>query len=238
MAIQALRLSQLLAADSFRMVHTRPAPLWDYRWAASSSDPRVSLLIAIKGYGERGEALSAWAGISIGSGWAYIKGLTETDLLEGLPYGVADRGYSLVDTDDKARVWEHRVAEAGPRRTAQVYERVASQLLKSTADAIVSVERYLGFIDPAQPATEVIAQLRATAGALGADQATALAEAPGVLQETGLEAVYQLAALLLVCYHRTVEPNLDLRLQGVVPMPAEGTMWRLQLLADRLRSRE
>lgn len=236
MYLRPKRLTEALAPLRYLPVRAVPRPVWEYRWASSGDGPGITLTVELKGGGRHGEAIDAWAGVCVGSGWLSFKGLAEVELLQGLPHSADGRGYSLLTSDSAAREWEAAFADAGPRRAKEVLERRGAPLLQATHDARHSVERYLALMPQGPIGSEALDDLRAAAGPERSKQAADLAGAPGVLQQLGAEQVYEVAALLLVMHQSAIDPDLDLRLSGFVPMPGRGTMWRLQLLADRLRA--
>lgn len=232
MKVNPRRIAAKLAAWGFEpFFFSKISKEFEYVRATSIKDLFEQIWVIAQG--KKGEAVYANLAVSVVKGRA-TKGLVEIDLLMEMA-GVPDRGWTIISSIDEAKLWEKQLAEVAPSRASKLAEEKGPELLERTASARNSVDRYFHFLEEhAGDLDELEEWMMRKASSSTMKRSEQLAEWPGVLQVSGWDQVYRIATLAIVSFAHEVEAQAD-ELVSADPLENPELMWRIQILADRLK---
>ncbi len=227
MSISVARILSLIEQDGFVLVHKNANGQSSFR--RPDSQPKLSQWIIVDCAGRQHEAVVGSIATSVTKRIS-IKGLMEMRLLDEIAE-VEERGWTIVDSTEKAKEWEVQLARVAPLRAAEMAAEIGPEILDRTESARIAVGKYLGcLIDTADAGTQLQFLREQAEQSIVAD-AERLANWPGVLQVAGAEDQYLLATLCVLHFQRHVENPLCSFI-GSDPLENDQLMWRIQLLAD------
>jgi len=224
------RLSDLLIATGFRS-----ASRWygGYAWNRWNSLHGVSEWVLIGFAGKKNEAISANVGVGITRSLAF--GITHELLVEvadvremfdNYGFWTPGRGQAIIETTERAKAWERRVAEIAPAAAECYALQHGNELLKQTTRARQRSLELLRQLDSTKSLYQQIQEFEDRHGHTFRKEAERLAEWPGVMQVRDAEELY----LLACCTVLTGEQGTALT--GQDPLKNDELMWQIQLVAD------
>lgn len=233
MKIRAQRLLGNLSPHSFSLAG-QDDEVGEIVLARHSQLPGLFELALVSSSGKQQEAIVGEVGISVARGYGAIKGLIELQILLELAE-VAERGWSIVDTERKAREWEGAFSQLVPERVTELAQKKGKELLETTKSAREAADGYYRRLRHESTATALSAWLSELVSPEQAEMAEAIAAAPGVVQiRSGLE-LYRVAALAMVAFSEQQESR-TMKRPDDLPMgiPDQHDLWVLQLVVDKL----
>jgi hypothetical protein len=226
------RLSDLLTSTGFRS-----ATRWhgEYAWSRWNSSLGVSEWVLVGFAGKKKEAVSANVGVGITRVLAFrikhellIDVADSKETLDEFGFWIPDRGRAIVDSVEKAKGWEHRLAVIAPVAVQSFALKHGSEMLLKTANSRQRSSELLRQLDSKKSLYLQIQELEARHGHTFRKEAERLAERPGVMQVVDAKEHYLLAccAVLTGAQGRAFI--------GQDPLIDDDLMWQIQLVADGL----
>jgi hypothetical protein len=185
--------------------------------------------IIVGGQGKRGEAVSAEVGVAV-TNWVMYKLLGDVQFLSELGED-PQRGWTIIEDDDKARQWETRLVEVGPVRAKEWAASRGPQLLQETAHARAAVSKYLCLLEPTTNLHQKLALLKSASNKRILEETERLTACPIFGDGPNTELAYRVACQLIVSHSENVEGKSYL---GHEPMNDPELLSRIEILADRL----
>lgn len=181
--------------------------------------------------GKHGEAVYAYAWVSVVRGINATKGLVEGELLLELA-SVPERGWTIIESGAQARDWESRLTEVGPKKCQLIARLKGDSLLASTANARSASKAVFDWLVDTANVLDIEELLERTSTADQLKHARRLADWPGVLQIRDAEHVYRIATIALI---RCATELSDLTVNvDADPLYDFNLRWVVQLLVDRI----
>lgn len=185
--------------------------------------------IIVESQGKSGEAVYASVGIAVTQTVMY-KGLGHVQLLEECAED-PQRGWTIIEDDSKAKLWEQTLASVAPLRAAQLADKRGQQLLQATEPLRSSVSRYAECLEPNATLRQTLALIQQHGTRELVREAERLCQCP-LLEMDGLKALYyQVACHLISCHSMRIESRSFV---GHDPEEDCDLLDRIELLADRL----
>lgn len=185
--------------------------------------------IIVDSQGKRGEAVYASVGVAI-TETVMHKLLGDVRFLEELGED-SQRGWTIIEDDGKARLWEARVAEIGPIRAKEWANARGPQLLQETAQARAAANKYLSLLEPTSLEQKFVA-LRKASSTPAAEEAERLSRCPIFDDESeATRLAYRSACYVIMCRSNEVEGKSYF---GRDPMNDTSLLERIEIVADKL----
>ena len=223
MSINRQRLLELLKGSGFILTWSggqKGGSVYDRRSTLDELYESISYHFA----GKEREAVVAHARVSVWWGYPTISEERHIPDVATVP----DRGYAVITSDADASAWEHRLAEVGPVRAAEVARDLGPGLLERTKGARAAVMGYLATVE-AHGAWAVLEHMVSAAERAAAER---FLDFP-IMSGPEAEPLYRSAALAIVKFHRAVEKD-DAVLRDMNPLENSELGSRIQLLVNRL----
>jgi hypothetical protein len=183
--------------------------------------------------GKKQEAVTTYAAVSAVWGES-AKGLVELELVLELAT-VPGRGYALIDDPEELKRWAKGLRTHLPVKLEKLAHDKGSAVLDRTAIARQWVKALVSQL----PQSASLVQVRDWAAARITNErrqaAAGLAGFPGVVTSEEDRELYEVAALLIGISEGTLPGSKQLLEAN--PLVEQEAMWRVQLLADTLRTR-
>lgn len=228
MKVRHKRLAKLLMGHGFTSV-SRSQVSHGWTFVRPSHINELFESIIVESQGKRNEAVYASVGLAVTQTVTY-KELGDVQLLEELAEE-PQRGWTIIDDDSKAKLWEQKLAAVGPVRAAQLAETLGKQLLQSTAPLRAIVKKYSDCLSRQMPLSQSLGLLKRNCNSEFVMEAQRLVDCP-LFESEGLKALcYQLACHVISCNSATVESRSFI---GHDPEYDIELLDRIELLADRL----
>lgn len=229
MKIRLSRIAKLL--QPLRFTHRTDSPMSGTAFVRVESSNPVTQWINVDWSGRERDAVYAYIGVGVSrhlltSGLVYEEPLVEIN-------EIRERGWTIIDTDEKAKEWEALLVRAAPSRVAALVAQHGPPLLRKTESARAAVQRYLARIGSIKSVKDRLGDLTRSASAEVIAEAERLASWPWVLSVPKAEDVYFLSCLSILLFSPEVE-NETTNFTGRDPRKDLELMWRIQLIADHL----
>jgi hypothetical protein len=183
--------------------------------------------------GKKDEAVSANVGVGITRFLGYgvkqelLMDVADVkEMLDEYGFWVPGRGRAIIETAERAKAWERRVAEVAPAAAHSCALQHGNELLMQAAHARQRSFELLQQLDSKKSLYQQIQELEARHGHGYRKEAERLAESPGVMQVFDAEELY----LLACCAVLTGEKGTAFT--GQDPLNNDELMWQIQLVAD------
>jgi hypothetical protein len=158
------------------------------------------------------------------------KDLGEVQLLEELAEE-PQRGWTRIQDDTKARLWEQKLASLGPTRAAQMAYDRGKKLLHATGPLRAIVKRYEDFVGGSMQLSQALDLLKRNCEHDVVLVAERLFDCELFEREGARALCYQVACHLIACKSATIESR---SFMGRDPETDPELLDRIELLADRL----
>jgi len=236
--VSETRLSGLMTASGFRRALRRNS---DFAWNRWNSLLGLSEWVVVEFAGKKNEAVSVKVGVGVtrvlgfGAKQEVLMEVADIkELLDEYGFWIPGRGQAIIETVEKAKTWERRVAEVAPAAAECYALQHGNELLNQTAHARQRSLELVRQFDSTKSLYQLIQEFEARHGHRFRKEAERLAEWPGVMQVFDGEELY----LLACCAVLTGDQGTAF--SGQDPLKNDELMWQIQLVADGilLRARE
>ena len=228
------RLSSLLNPAGFHNVTHR---FGDFAWNRWNSLQGVSEWVLVGFAGKNYEAVSASVGVGItrilAFGVKHELVLEVADvkvMLDEYGFWIPDRGKAIIESVNKAKAWEYRLAEIAPTAAECYAVQHGIELLRQTANARQRSLELLPRLDSTKSFYQQIEEFEARHGHEFRKEAERLSEWPGVMQISDSEQLYLLACCAVLTGDQGIE------FFGQDPLENDELMWQIQLVTDGILS--
>ena len=231
MKVRPKRLASLLTAHGFTSV-LRSHLSHGWIFVRPSHVDELFESIIVESQGKRGEAVYASVGIAVTKTVMY-KELGDVQLLEELAEE-PQRGWTIIQDDTKARLWEQKLASLGPMRAAQMAVNRGKQLLHETDQLRAIVKRYEDCISGSMKLSQSLDLLKRNCKDDLVLEAERLFNCE-LFEKEGVRALcYQVACHIISCKSEAIE-SIDF--MGHDPEKDPDLLDRIELLTDRMFQR-
>lgn len=188
-------------------------------WRSSKVSEGLYEQVRISCSGASSEAVYAYFTCAVVNHGYPTKGLLESRLVTEIAT-VKERGWTIISSDDDARIWEDSLIDAIYSEFGEFVESVASPLLETTASARSSAQEYVSRLNDGEVSAE----------------ARTIANAPGICQVPGRFDLYEQAASCILEHHAMVEKETSFDFSR--PLFDLQLLWRLQLIVSQVLQKE
>ncbi|MES2793027.1 MAG: hypothetical protein V4719_25670 [Planctomycetota bacterium] len=228
MKIRQKRLFELLRVHGFASNIISPIS-GDLTFVRSSHINELFESIIVGTQGKQGEAVYASVGIAITHAVMYEL-LGNVQFLDEMGED-PQRGWTIIEDDEKARQWETRLAEISSVRAKEMANRFGPQLLQETTELRSVVKKYESTLEPTMTPDKVLAALKSLRSNEVAVEAERLSSCPIFPNDGKKGTIYQIACHVIACRSVDIE---GISFIGHDPMSDTALLARIELLADKL----
>lgn len=208
MMISVERLTTLLSPHGFRLIR-RNNGCHEVVFGRRSYADDLTERIHIHAQGEAGGAVPARLAIlvdGLAAEWELL-----TDLAEN-----KERGWTIIDTTEKAIAWEKKLAEVAPARLTELAREKGPNLLARTEHVRSQARAYLAFLGEIGDAHALLPRLRAMATPEQNAEVDRLVQRLAVVYIPNGDPVYKIVGLTLYLFSGKTERDANRFLQSDV----------------------